>query len=140
MNVKVLIITQTNIGKSLLNAARVTYKKLPIPVITYCVEGHDDPDELLQELQHQVKIMDKGGGVLILTDLYGSTPSNIAHEVQKTSQVKISIVAGINLPMLIKVLNYPQAPLNTLVEKAIQGGKQGICCQGDCENDKCKED
>ena len=68
--------------------------------------------------------LDHGQGVLILTDIYGSTPSNIACALSTKENVRI--ISGINLPMLIRVLNYPNLELDELVLKAISGGQEGI--------------
>ena len=63
-------------------------------------------------------------GVLILADMYGSTPSNIANAVKKHGEV--AAVAGINLPMLVRVLNYFSLDLAQLTRKALSGGSEGI--------------
>jgi PTS system ascorbate-specific IIA component len=65
-----------------------------------------------------------GHGVLILTDLYGSTPGNIAKNLLVDSGFKL--VSGMNLPMLIRILNYPELDLEAMAEKAVSGGKDGI--------------
>ncbi|CAK0770012.1 hypothetical protein CCP3SC15_4060003 [Gammaproteobacteria bacterium] len=67
--------------------------------------------------------LDQGDGVLVLTDMYGSTPSNIACRLDSE---KVRIVAGVNLPMLIRVLNYSYLSLEDLTNKAISGGRDGI--------------
>jgi PTS system ascorbate-specific IIA component len=68
--------------------------------------------------------LNEGQGVLILTDLFGSTPCNIACKLMHDYRVRV--VCGANLPMLIKIMNYPSADLETLANKAIAGGVQGI--------------
>ena len=65
-----------------------------------------------------------GDGVLVLTDLYGSTPSNIACKLRRHGHVRV--VSGVNLPMLIRVLNYPDLDLDSLKEKALSGGRDGV--------------
>ena len=78
-----------------------------------------------------IEQLDQGDGVLILTDMYGSTPGNIACALGQNNRV--AVVAGLNLPMLVRVLNYPQLDLHTLAEKAESGGRIGIvpCPPGD---------
>lgn len=71
-----------------------------------------------------IKTMDKGDGVLILTDMFGSTPSNIAHRLSQPGRVMV--VTGLNLPMMIKVMNYPKLDLQELVDLAVEGGKSGV--------------
>ena len=77
----------------------------------------------------RARALDDGDGVLVLTDLYGSTPSNIAASLLGTGAVQV--VAGLNLPMLIRVLNYPAEDLPALADKAVSGGNRGILlCRG----------
>lgn len=125
MNVAILIITHHEIGHALVNALKTTYgNRLPLPLETFEVRADADPDKLLPELKVIIKQLDKGHGVLILTDLFGATPSNIAYELQKSRHIRI--VTGLNLPMLIRVMNYPDLALSDLAEKAMKGGQAGI--------------
>jgi PTS system mannose-specific IIA component len=125
MSVAILIITHYEVGHALVNALITTYgDNLPLPVETFEVGSDADPDHLLPELGLIIKQLDQGQGVLILTDLFGSTPSNIAYELQKATHIRI--VTGLNLPMLIRVMNYPSLNLLELAEKAMKGGQAGI--------------
>ena len=65
-----------------------------------------------------------GNGVLIFTDMYGSTPSNIANSFENLDDIEV--IAGINLPMFIRVLNYSSLTLSEMTEKALSGGHDGI--------------
>lgn len=125
MSVSVLIITHHEIGHALVNALKTTYGNgLPLQLETFEVPSDADPDKLLPRLKSIIQTLDQGDGVLILTDLFGSTPSNIAYELQKANIVRI--VTGLNLPMLIRVMNYPALNLMDLAEKAMKGGQAGI--------------
>jgi PTS system ascorbate-specific IIA component len=68
--------------------------------------------------------LNKGKGVLILTDMFGSTPSNVAKDF--CNDKSVNVVSGINLSMLLHIFNYPSLPLKKLTEKAIEGGKDGV--------------
>jgi PTS system ascorbate-specific IIA component len=87
------------------------------------LHADDDRDVLEKEVSETIIELDTGQGVLILTDIYGATPSNIA--CSSTSDT-VEIVAGLNLPMLIRVMNYPGLSLAELKQKAVSGGKEGI--------------
>ena len=91
---------------------------------TLSVTNDVDVELMREQAQGMVQELDRGDGVLVLTDIYGSTPSNIAAELQKEGRVYV--VAGINLPMLIRVFNYPVLDLTRLAEKALSGGRDGI--------------
>jgi mannose PTS system EIIA component len=125
MSVAVLIITHHEIGHALVNALKTTYgDSLPLLLETFEVRYDADPDQLLPQLTQIITKLDQGDGVLILTDLFGSTPSNIAYELQEKTSIRI--VTGLNLPMLIRIMNYPQLNLLELAEKAMKGGQAGI--------------
>jgi PTS system ascorbate-specific IIA component len=131
MSVSVLIISHDEIGTALLNTVKQTFgSELPLPTATIELHSDTDPEVLVPKLKTVVKALDQGEGVLILTDLFGSTPSNVAREIQKYSHVRV--VSGLNLPMLIRVMNYPDLDLAKLTEKACTGGQCGIMeCQKD---------
>jgi len=79
---------------------------------------------LLPQARTLIKELDCGEGVLILSDMYGGTPSNIAAKL--VTPGKIEAVAGVSLPMLIRVLTYRDRDLQTIVTKAISGGCEGV--------------
>lgn len=119
-----LIITHNNIGAELIKTATAMLGVCPVMVTVLSVAPDSDPDAVLREAQHSVIEIDSGAGVLVLTDMYGSTPSNIATHLVNGQQVKV--IAGINLPMLVRVLNYSQLDLHQLANKALSGGRDGI--------------
>jgi PTS system mannose-specific IIA component len=125
MSVSILIISHDDIGTALLNTVKQTFvSELPLPAATIELHADSDPAVLTPKLKTVVKALDQGDGVLILTDLFGSTPSNVAQEIQKCSHVRV--ISGLNLPMLIRVMNYPDLSLEELSEKARTGGQCGI--------------
>lgn len=124
MSVGILILSHSGIGSSLLGTAMhmITDSSMNIKLLT--VERDCEPDELIEHAKLLLDDLDTGDGVLMLTDLYGSTPSNIAMACAEANN--ISAVAGLNLSMLIKIMNYPELGLAELVDNAISGGKDGI--------------
>ncbi len=124
MSVGVLIISHDGIGPALLGTAVLMLDGCPLQTRLLTTSRDCDPDQLMEDAVEQITILDTGDGVLILTDLYGSTPSNIAQKL--ITQKQVHVVSGLNLSMLIRVLNYPQLPLLELSEKAVSGGKDGI--------------
>lgn len=124
MTVNILLITHDEIGRTLLVAAINTLGFCPLSAEILPVALDCDPEKVVEEARSRVKKLNDGEGVLILTDIYGSTPSNIACSLLNEDNVRV--VSGINLPMLIRVLNYPALSIEELVIKAISGGKEGI--------------
>lgn len=119
-----LIITHNNVGAELIKTATTMLGVCPVMAAVLSVTPESDPDAMLYEARHLVAGLNGGAGVLVLTDMYGSTPSNIAAHFVNEEQVKV--IAGINLPMLVRVLNYPQLDLDQLADKALSGGRDGI--------------
>lgn len=126
MTVGILIVTHEHIGNTLMRTAVKMLGDLPLPCRTLPVMTDDDPEILREQAARLVRELDTGAGVIVFTDMYGSTPGNIAYGLMK--QGSVHVISGINLPMLIRTLNYPTLNLEALTVKAISGGKEGIFC------------
>jgi PTS system ascorbate-specific IIA component len=112
------------LGESLIHCASHVLNKRPPRLKQLGVTAQDDPLLLLPQARALVKELDDGGGVLILSDMYGGSPSNIAAKLLIPGRVEG--VAGVNLPMLIRALTYRDKPLATLLIKAVSGGCEGV--------------
>lgn len=124
MSVGLLLITHDNLAQVLIDTARVTLCDCPLCVGIINASRECDPDEVLLDAQSKVSSLDSGHGVLVLTDLFGATPSNVAARL--TTMPNVRVVAGLNLPMLLRVLNYPDVELESLAGKALEAGKAGV--------------
>ncbi|RKZ49854.1 MAG: PTS fructose transporter subunit IIA [Gammaproteobacteria bacterium] len=124
MSVGVLIISHDGIGPAILGTATLMLNDCPLQTKLLTTSRDCDPDQITEEAIEQIGILDTGEGVLVLTDLYGSTPSNIARKL--TLQRHVHVVSGLNLSMLIRVFNYPHLTLEELSGKAVSGGQDGI--------------
>ncbi len=124
MNVGLLLLTHNDIGSQLLLAAKSTYGSIPLRTELLSIDHYDKPTDIINLAKQYVKVLDSGKGVLILTDMFGSTPSNIAKEFSCYKNVKI--VSGVNLSMLLNIFNYPDLNLNNLMIKALEGGRDGV--------------
>ncbi len=123
MSVGLLIITHEGIGQNLLSTATKMLGSCPLNCQVLAAEENIDPDILIRRAKAMLSELDTGDGVLILTDMFGATPSNVA---SKLTGKKLTCVSGINLPMLVRVLNYKELDLNGLTEKAHSGGIEGV--------------
>ena len=123
MSVAVLLVTHGEVGQAIHQAAVSVIGSSPLRTACLAVNQNMSTEEALKRAQHEIQTLNTGSGVLILTDMYGATPSNIACARQDAD---IAIVSGLNLPMLIRVLNYPSLSLQELAEKAVTGGKEGV--------------
>ena len=122
--VGIVIVTHVMLGDALLACARHIMQR-DVPNLAHlAVSKADDPDEVLERARQVCAELDDGSGVLLLTDIYGGTPSNVAGRL--ITPGRIEAVAGVNLPMLLRVLTYRKNPMETLLQKAISGGHDGI--------------
>jgi PTS system ascorbate-specific IIA component len=128
MSVGLLLITHNRIGSELLATATATFGGCPTAARTLSVGSEADPDQLLADARRQLHEIDSGSGVLVLTDCFGSTPSNIANRLLDEGSVRI--VSGVSLPMLIRVMNYARLALGELADKAVSGGCEGVVLSG----------
>ncbi|GBG13667.1 PTS system, ascorbate-specific IIA component [Novimethylophilus kurashikiensis] len=122
----ILIIAHGSLGDSLIHCATHVMGERPPLLKQLGVSVHDDPVDLLPLARSMVSELneDEGGGVLILSDIYGATPCNIASRLLEPGRVEG--ISGVNLPMLVRALSYRNEPLHVLLEKAMSGGTGGI--------------
>ena len=120
----ILLITHGTLGESLIHCASHVLNKRPLRLKQLSITAQDDPYNLLPQARALVAELDEGDGVLILSDMYGGSPANIGAKLLVPG--KVEGVAGVNLPMLIRVLTYRDRPLAMIVSKAISGGCDGV--------------
>lgn len=120
----ILIIAHGALGESLIHCANHVFGADTPHLAQMAVALHDDPNALLARAQALIEQLDQGAGVLVLSDMYGATPCNVCCRMMQPG--KLEVVAGVNLPMLVRVLNYRHEPLSVLVDKAISGGREGV--------------
>lgn len=124
MNTGILLITHDGIGAALLDTVRYMLGELPAGAEALAVDSDADVAQLDGQARELAEKLDRGAGVIVLTDLVGSTPANVASRLAARPGVRV--VTGVNLPMLVKVLNYARLPPDELARKAITGGREGI--------------
>lgn len=122
--VGILIIAHGTLGESLIHCASHVMGGRPPHLVHIGVSKQDDPQFVLPQAMKLLRGIDQGSGILVLSDVYGATPSNIACKLLIPG--KIEGVAGVNLPMLVRALTYRNEALKTVVAKAISGGIEGV--------------
>ncbi len=121
----ILIVAHGSLANSLLECAIHVLGQRPRGLATLDFTGHADPDERQKALQSRLAELDEGDGILVLTDIYGATPSNTLCRLLEPAHIEG--IAGVNLPMLLKALNYRESlPLSELIASIVEGGREGI--------------
>ncbi|MDC1286616.1 PTS fructose transporter subunit IIA [Gammaproteobacteria bacterium] len=132
MTVGILVVTHEQLGAQLVAIAAAILCKEMAPVACVSVPANISPQQLgkyADLIRDSMISKDSGAGVLVLTDVYGATPDNLARYFGE--QHNACVISGINLPMLLRVLNYSGQSLPQLCDTAIAGAKSGIqtCAQ-----------
>ena len=120
----ILIVAHGAFGEALIHSASHVLGKRPLRVRQVGVTVHDDPEAILPQAMDLVRQLDEGDGVLVLTDIYGATPGNIALRLLVPGRVEG--ISGVNLPMLVRALTYRDQGLVVVVDKALSGGTEGV--------------
>ena len=124
MNIALFFITHEGIASNLLRIAEailqqpnsnIDYFEVPMDALT---------EKACETIENQVTQLDTDNGILFITDIFGSTPSNIAQKIANKHAAKI--ISGVNLPMVIRLLNYRNESETELLHKALDGAHQGI--------------
>lgn len=118
------LLTHASYGEALIQCACHVLNKRPLQIVQLGMAAQDDPLDTLPLARGMLKLVDSGGGVLILTDIYGATPSNLATKLLEPGRVEG--VAGVNLPMLLRAITYRDKDMDTLVTRAVAGGRDGV--------------
>ena len=120
----ILVVAHNALGESLVDCVIHVLGKKPDNLKVLSVYAKDDPKEKLKEGHKLIKKLDRGKGVLILADIFGATPSNVARQLCHAEH--IMGVAGVNLPMLLRVVCHPDKDMPQLAQIALEGGRECI--------------
>jgi PTS system mannose-specific IIA component len=120
----VLIVAHGALGDSLVSAVTHVLGARPPQFDVFAVAADDDPLALLPRARAAVAALDTGEGVAVLAELYGATPCNLA--VKLAAPGSVEVIAGVNLPMLVRAFTYRTRGMDTLVKKAISAGCEGV--------------
>jgi PTS system ascorbate-specific IIA component len=120
----IFLITHFGLGESLVESACHVLNDRPAKLVQLGIAADDDPLDVLPTARETLRSADNGRGVLLLTDLYGATPSNVASKLLRPGYVEG--VTGVSLPMLLRALTYRDREMELLVAKAVSGGRDGV--------------
>ncbi|AJK47834.1 MULTISPECIES: PTS sugar transporter subunit IIA [Burkholderia] len=120
----ILIIAHAPLATALRDCISHIYGGIPARIGCIDVLADSDPSQVMGFAHAEIARLREENGVLVLTDMYGATPANIAGQLAKLDGVRV--LAGVNLPMLVRSVCYRTTPIDTLVEKALGGSTKGI--------------
>lgn len=121
----IFLITHGTYGESLIQNAIHVLNQRPPQLLSLGLAAQDDPLDLLPLAQDMLCKINTGEGAVLLTDIYGASPANLAAKLLSPPQ-NIEGLAGVNLPMLLRALTYREKGMETLLIKAISGARDGV--------------
>ncbi|GAB6888413.1 PTS sugar transporter subunit IIA [Desulfothermus okinawensis JCM 13304] len=124
----VLIVTHLDLGEKLIEVAELIMGKQEL-CKALTIDTSKPMEEILGDIQISAKELDRGDGVIILTDMFGGTPSNLSFSLLNSNN--LDVITGVNLPMLLKIFSSRNLPLKELAEEAKLAGKKGIRVAGE---------
>ncbi len=136
--VGVIVVTHVDYGAALLRAAEQILGPLS-DCATIQVDVTLEVSETVKRLQEASALLDNGLGVMVLTDMFGGTPTNLSLSLLGKNGPNIEVVTGVNLPMLLKVFGSRGLPLPELAVLACEAGKEGILVAGDVLRGKTRK-
>ena len=120
----ILLVTHGTYGEALIqNVCHVLNKRPPL-IAQLGVAAQDDPLDVLPLANLLLKEVDDGEGVVVMTDIFGATPGNLALKLLAPGHVEG--IAGVNLPMLLRALTYREKGMETMLQKAVSGAHDGV--------------
>ncbi|MBU3542583.1 MAG: PTS fructose transporter subunit IIA [Burkholderiaceae bacterium] len=124
----ILLIAHAPLASALKDFARHVYGEVPDRIESLDVMAHEDAKVTLEKAKTIASAIHTGNGLIILTDIMGATPANVATKLAHLPEYegRVRVLAGVNLPMLMRAIAYRAEPLDTAIQKAMHGGQQGI--------------
>lgn len=120
----ILVVAHNPVASSFGAAVRHVLGSVPPQLAWLDVDSNDNPGAVLQQAKALVAELDTGSGVLICCDICGATPTNVA--TQLSEKGRVHVLSGLNLPMLLRAINYRNTSLDELTQKAFTGGMSGV--------------
>ena len=136
----IVVVTHGQLARELVSSAEMIVGEIP-NVTAVSIGWHDSPDDAQKEIREAIARVEKGGGTVLLTDMFGGTPTNLS--LPFLEKDKVEVVTGVNLPMLIKLVNLREQGSSDLLEVARQTcsqGKESIYQASDLLSGKAKKE
>jgi mannose PTS system EIIA component len=119
----IVLVTHGNLAREFITALEHVVGQQQC-VSAVCIGAEDDMERRRAEILESAKACDTGDGVIVLTDMFGGTPSNLAISIME--QAGVEVLAGVNLPMLVKLASLRGRPVAEAVRMAQEAGRKYI--------------
>ncbi len=121
----IVLVTHGDLGRSLTDTAGLILGDKPEDLISLTIDIKEDPDNLRKKIKRSIAKVESGNGVIILTDMFGGTPSNLSYSFLEEG--KVEVISGVNLPILLKaVTSRTKMDIGELTSSLIDHGKRSI--------------
>lgn len=121
----ILIVTHANLGEALVDTLEFILGSRPEHLATVSIDIKEDPEALRKKIKKGIKTVNRDKGVIIFTDMFGGTPSNLSYSFLEEG--RIEVITGINLPILMKVINIRgKMDITQTAAALIEHGKKSI--------------
>ncbi len=131
----ILLVTHNGLGDALVDCVAHVLGAAPANLMVLSIRADDDTQRKEAEGRQIVAYLDQGDGVLLLGDIFGGTPCNIAGRLCQLPRV--AGVAGLNLPMLLRVVTNSGKPLDELAQIAVEGGRDSVVSINSLSKENC---
>ena len=119
----IVLVAHNNLAESIKSVAEHVAGPLP-DILCVSVKPEDDIEKKRNEIDQKIKLADKGKGVVLLTDMFGGTPSNLA--ISLMQEGKVEVISGINVPLLVKLIQLRKKTLSEAISVSAESGRHYI--------------
>jgi len=121
----ILVVTHANLGSTLIETLEFILGNEQEKLLSISIDIKEDPDSLRKKIKQGISKVTSDKGVLIFTDMFGGTPSNLAYSF--LDEGKVEVISGVNLPILLKaVTSRKKMDMETLATSLVEHGKRSI--------------
>ncbi|MBU2631142.1 MAG: PTS fructose transporter subunit IIA [Proteobacteria bacterium] len=121
----ILVVTHANLGSTLIETVEFILENKPDNLLSVSINIQEDPESLRKKIKKGISNVRTDKGVIILTDMFGGTPSNLSYSFLEEGQVEV--ISGVNLPILLKAVNSrSKMDMETLTAAIVEHGKKSI--------------
>lgn len=120
----ILVVSHEPLGTALISCTRHIFGRMPVQLAALDVIPDEDPAAAVQSARELMARINDGSGVLVLTDVFGATPSRIAAQLAEPRRV--AVIAGVNLPLLVKALTNRKGPVENMADELMSRARDAI--------------